>query len=169
MSKNNLKQDQIINGSDIMAVARRDNSVYRLDSIRYYREISFYNLEKDKTYVFDFSQELTESYEIIGMITDFVIDDDTVIDTPFQEAEKGTGFLDIQEFTGDVLTGHTKIGLTPFTRSLSGLFLRKDKIFKCLVNTEVNKIGFICRPVIFESEIKFVATNEVKGNDNQST
>lgn len=166
MSTSMMQKTTIINGSNVLAAAQRDNQIYRLEPISVVKEVSFHNLKGNVPHVFDLSQQLTEDYEVVAVTSDLLPDDDTPLDAPAKRSRIYRTSITLQEFYANRFLSYAQFNVQGFSKSLSGMPIKHDRIWKLQSNIDLNSLIFTCIPVIYDPPTKFVAIQEAQ-DDSQ--
>ena len=155
MTLSTLVKSTILNGTNALAVALRQNIVHRLQPIEVMKPISFYDFKKNETKAINLSDELTEDYKIVGITVDFWGDDDTTLEEelPNKLSDKARAYVRI--IHKNKATENIVFGLSSYPPYLNALYINHNDIWKVKTDRDVKKITFRCVPVIIEKATTF--------------
>lgn len=155
MIEGNIEKHIILSGSDSIAAFQEGGLVYRSQAIPIIREISIYNLEKDRNKIVRLSDYLTHDYEILGITSDIPEDETDVekkaTDPGYQPAVR----LGIRVYSNAKAVQNVALQITPFPFYNNRLFINHRDTWHLKADRNVDRISFKCSPVYLETPIAF--------------
>lgn len=150
-----LVKSTIINGANTLAVALRENIVYRLQPVEVMIPVVFHNFKKDETKIIHLSDELSEDYKIVGITVDFPSDDDEAIDAELGNSGRDYVRTDVRIINKNKASENLTFYLNNYPPITNSLYINHNDIWKIKTNQDITKITFRCVPAIIENTINF--------------
>lgn len=153
MSRSTITPGIILNGQNSVAVARENDSVFRIQPLEVITEIKVNNFERNNVKEIVLSSFLEKDYTIIGVSADFVDDDDDLLEDGNRNPETLVAVVNLDVIGLDGSARKLAFWLNSYPSYVNRLFLNHNDTLRFKVSRALNSILFYCAPVILEKPI----------------
>ena len=148
-----IQKGLILNGNDSVAIARMNDAVYRLQPIPEITPIYFENFKRDIPKMIDLSVELPHDYQVLSIMADFPEDDYESLGTDSRNQTLATCRIEARLFRKGAAVANIYTNIGTYLQTIPPFFVSKDDIWEIKCRRDMNRIIFMCIPVITNKPI----------------
>ena len=148
-----IQKGLILNGNDSVAVARMNDAVYRLQPIPEITPIYFENFKRDVPKMIDLSTELPHDYQVLSIMADFPEDDYESLGTDSRNQTIASCRLEARLFRKGAAVANIYTTIGTYLQTIPPFFVSRDDIWEIKCRRDMNRIIFMCIPVITNKPI----------------